>query len=150
MGIRLSTRLITIIAVWAGDGGAITNLLPAWNPSLSGATPSNAGGIPKLAIIRKVMWRNRTGANGNLVIGFGDRTPAGSLFNRRYPLILMLAGIDGELGEADLPISGNTPRGFILDTTIPTGTTGAILVGTDIAGVALATPVEVTMEIEEL
>lgn len=150
MGIRLSSNLITITAVWAGDGGAITNLQTAWNPSLSAATASNAGGIPKLAIIRKIMWHNRTAGNGNLVIGFGDRTVAGSLFRRRFPLILMLAGIDGELDEANIPISGNTPRGFILDTTPVTGTTGAILVGTDAAGVAVATPVEVTMEIEEM
>ena len=62
----------------------------------------------------------------------------------------MVNGFDGVLTEADIPISGNMRAGFMLDTTPVTGTTGAILVGTDCAGVALATPVEVLMEIEEL
>ena len=150
MGLRLSAGLITITGVWAGDLGAITNLPVAWNPSLSGPTPSNTGGIPKLVVIRKILFRNRSGGNGNLVIGFGDRTVAGSRFQRTHPLIFMLNGIDGVLTEEDIPVSGNMRTGFMLDTTPVNGTTGAILVGTDCVGVALATPVEVLMEVEEL
>lgn len=139
MGDRFSTGLINITAVWAGVAGAITNTPVLWTLS--------AG---KRAVIRKLRWRNRTGGAGNLIIGFGDRTVAGSLFRQVFPWIMMVNGIDDGLDEDLLPIMGNYPQGFCVDTTAVTGTAGAIRVATDAAGVAVATPVEVIAEIEEL
>lgn len=140
MGRRLSTGLISIVATGAGDGGAVTNAQTAW--SLSSG---------KRAIIRKIRWRNRSGANANLLIGYGDLTPAGSLFRQVFPSILMLAGTDGELTEDQIPIMGNSREGFAADTTAVTGTTGDILVETDAAGVGAApNDVQVIMEIEEV
>lgn len=140
MGIRLSSNLVSIIANAAGPGGAVAGSQTAWTLS--------AG---KRAIIRKIHWRNRTGGNCSLLVGFGDRTVAGSLFRQVLPRILTLNGIDGSMAEVDLPIVGNTPEGFQNDATIPTGTIGNILVETDDApaGIGAGAPLEVTIEVEE-
>ena len=141
MGQRLTGGMVALVATGAGNGGAVANALTAWTLS--------AG---KRAIIRKITWRNRTGANANLLIGFGDRTAVGSLFRQVLPTILMINGIDGELSEDLLPICGNTPQGFQADTTVPTGTVGNILVETDSVLVApppATTDIQVIIEVEE-
>ena len=137
IGRRLTGGLVRIVAVGA-DGGAVALAQVAHI-----LTPG------KRAIIRKIAWRNRTGVNGNLLIGFGDRTVAGNLFRQVFPAILMINGIDDKMEEGEVPIMGNGHEGFSADTTVPTGTVGNILVATDAALVAVATPVEVTIEVEE-
>lgn len=140
MGVRLSSGLISITALGGGDGAIATNAVTAWILGLNA----------KVAKIRKITWRNRTGGNGNLLIGVGDRTVAGSIFRQVFPSILMLNGIDGELTEDQLPIMGNTREGFAADTTPVTGTVGNILVETSTPGVGVApADVQVIIEVEE-
>ncbi len=146
MGTRLSTGLISLTAVGNGDGVVIgATGFTAWTLSLL-----------KRAIIRKIMWRNRTGGNGNLLIGYGDRTVAGSVFRQVFPSIWMVNGFDGELTEDEIPMAGGIStgvmhEGFCADTTPVTGTVGNIIVETDCALVAAAPlNVQVLMEIEEI
>lgn len=138
MGIRVSGGLVNAVAIGA-DGGAIANFVAAFTMPTQEV---------KRLVIRKIMWRNRTGGNANLFVGYGDRTAVGSLFRRVMPLILMINGFDGELDELNIPIAGNRNEGFVQDATIPTGTNGNIMVGTDAAAVGVGTPVEVTLEVE--
>lgn len=138
---RLSSGLISIEAVGGGNGvvlGAAAN-----NPTAF-TLPTG-----KRAVIKKIWWRNRIGVNANLLIGFGDRTVAGSIFRLAGPRILMVNGIDGQLDENEIPIFGNSSQGFIADTTVPTGTTGAIILETDgAAGTeAAGTNVHVVLEV---
>jgi len=142
MGVRLSSGLLSITAVGGGDGvalGAAANNPTAWTLS-----------IGKRAIIRKIMWRNGIALAANLLVGFGDRTVAGSIFRQVLPNIRMVSGVDGELNEEDLPIVGNSPEGFVADTTPVTGTIGNIFVETDGAAGAYPGNVQVSMEIEEV
>ncbi len=99
-------------------------------------------------VIRKIAWRNRIGINGDLLIGFGDRTVAGSLFRQVFPRILMVNGVHDEWVAP--PIMGNTREGFMVDTTAVTGTLGDIYVESDTVGIAGGTPVEFTIEAEIL
>ena len=142
MGVRLSTGLVSITAVGAGDGvvlGAAANNPTAWTLSLG-----------RRAIIRKIMWRNGIAAAANLLIGFGDRTVAGAVFRQVFPNIRMVSGVDGELTEDEIPILGNGPEGFVADTTPVTGTIGNIIIETDGAAGAYPGNVQVSMEIEEV
>lgn len=136
-GVRYSTGLVRIIALGAGDGGAVANAITLHTLDTG-----------KRAIIRRLRWRNRTGGGGNLLIGFGDRTGAGSLFRQVFPAIFMVNGIDDGLTEGELPVMGNTPEGFFNETTVPTGSNGNILIETDAAAVGAGTPVEVEAEVE--
>lgn len=139
MGIRISGPLVSLTAIGAGIGGAVTNAATAHTLSTG-----------KRAVIKKIMWRNNSLTNGFLLVGYGDRTVAGSLFRQVLPSILMLAGIDGEMSELDIPNGGNTPEGFQTDTTAVTGTVGNILVETDAAGVgAIPANVQVKIEVDE-
>jgi len=98
----------------------------------------------KSAVIKKVHWFNNTGAGGFLQIGF---TTLGAAWT---PLmeILMVNGVDGELREDDLPIFGNSPQGFVSDTTLVTGTLGNIIVRGTVGGV---TPTcRIFLEVEEV
>lgn len=139
MGVRISGGLVRCIAVGAGDGGAIANAVIAHTLSLG-----------KRAIIRKIMWNNRTGGVGPLLVGFADRTVVGAVFRQVMPFIWTLAGLDGELTEPELPIVGNTPQGFAVDNTVPAGTIGDIYVETTAAGAGAGTPLEVVIEVEEI
>lgn len=148
MGTRVSSGLISLIATGAGDGGAIANAVALLTmPTVR----------PMKLVIRKLRWRNRSGVAANLLIGYGDRTLAGSLFRQVFPSIWMLAGIDDVLEEGQIPVFGNTPEGFYVDTR-PTpavapfvGTIGDILVETDSAVVGAAPgDVQVMAEIELL
>jgi len=141
MGVRLSSGLMSITAVGGGDGvalGAAANNPTAWILSTG-----------KRAVIKKIMWRNGIGAAANLLVGFGDRTVAGSIFRQVLPNIRMVAGVDGELNEDDLPIAGNSREGFVADTTAITGTVGSIFVETDGAAGAYPGNVQVVIEVEE-
>lgn len=140
MGLRLTGGLVRCIAVGAGNGGAIANAVIAH--VLSPVTPHRA-------IIRKIMWRNLTGADADLLVGYADRTVAGALFRQVMPNIKALFGFDGELTEDELPIAGNTPQGFAVDLTIPTGSIGNVYVETTAIGVGAGTPMEVIIEVEE-
>ena len=140
MGVRLSSGIISLVAISAGDGGAIANNVLSWNLSTG-----------KRAVLKKILWRNRTGGNGNLLVGYADRTVAGALFRQVLGSILMVNGVDGELREEDLPICGNSREGFVIDTTAVTGTIGDIYLGTDCAGVGAAPGnVQVVLEVEEV
>lgn len=137
MGQRVSTNLVRITAVGAGDGVAI------------GATGFVLYTLPVglRAIIRKLAIRNQTGANANLLIGYGDRTVVGSIF-RLIGAVWAVNNLPDFLTEDELPIFGNTPEGFKLDLTIPGGTTGDIIIETDSAFAAVLTPMGVIAEIE--
>lgn len=152
MGVRLSSGLVTITAV--GGGNNVVLGAVAANPTAWTLSPG------KRAVIKKVAWRNGIGVNANLLIGYGDRTVAGSVFRQVFPNILMVNGFDGELREEDLPIMGNGvgyagvggtggTEGFVADTTPVTGTTGAIIVETDGAAGAYPANVQVIIEVEE-
>ena len=138
MSVRMTGGLVRCVALGAGDGGAVANAVTAWVLS-----------IGKRAVIKKLLWRNQVGVNADLLVGYGDRTAAGSLFRQVLPIIRCVNGVDGELTEEELPICGNSPEGFIADTTIPTGTVGNILVETTTDGVGAGTPLEVIVEVEE-
>ena len=152
MGVRLSSGLVAITAVGAGNNanlGAVANNPTAWILS-----------IGKRAVIKKIMWRNGIGVNANLLIGYGDRTVAASVFRQVFPNILMVNGIDGELTEGEIPIMGNgvggtalvpggATQGFVADTTPVTGTVGNIIVETDGAAGAYPANVQVIIELEE-
>ena len=125
MGQRLSTGAVDILAA--------NFSYVAWAPSTG-----------KRAIIRKIMWYNNTGAAGYLRIGY---LTLGAVFTQVLPNILMVNLADGELGEAEIPITGNTREGFYPDTTAGTGTLGNIIVQGTVGGAAPTC--RVTMEIEE-
>lgn len=70
------------------------------------AIPGGSGSAqPRTAVIRKIMWSNRNGGNSKLRIGSTDSGTGGTggNFTQRLPEINMLAGLDGELNENDLP-----------------------------------------------
>lgn len=141
MGVRLSSGLVSITAVGGGDGVALG--VVGANPTAWTLSPG------KRAVIKKIAWRNRIGVNANLLIGFGDRTVAGSIFRQVFPSILMVNGVIDELTEEAIPIMGNSREGFVADTTAVTGTTGAIIVETDGAAGAAPADVQVIIEVEE-
>lgn len=128
MGVRVSSGLINITVI------NTTTLL--WTKSTG-----------KRAVIKKIMWANRSGANGQLRIGYNTNAVA-PVWTQVMPDILILNGADGELREAELPIVGNTPEGFITDTTVNTGTDGHIRAQATVAGLGAAS-VQVEIEVEE-
>jgi len=101
----------------------------------------------KKAVIKKIMWINRTGGNGYLRVGYLTNA-AVPVFTQVLPDIMMVNGIDGQLTEAELPLCGNRPEGFCADTTANTGTLGNIIIQGSVGG-APANDVMVTLEIEE-
>jgi len=127
-GVRLSTALVAM-----GAAANVTVLVHTQSPG-------------KRAVIKKIIWHNRTGAPGVLRFGF---LTLGAVFTQVLPDIFMVAGLDGQLNENDLPICGNTPQGFAADTTAVTGTLGAIQAQSSVAGVAPA-DVQVRIEVEEI
>lgn len=141
MSVRISSGLISITAVGGGDGAALGAV--AANPTVWAQ-----GATGKKAIPRKIGWRNRIAVNANLLIGYGDRTGAGSVFRQVYPSILMVTGVDGVLAEEELAVMGNGPEGFVVDTTAVTGSLGNIIVETDGAAGAAPLDVQVVMELE--
>ena len=127
MGVRKSSGLIAM--------GAAPNVsVNLWTLSLG-----------KKAVIKKIMWINRTVGAGVLRIGY---LTLAAVFTAVLPDITMVAGVDGEMTEAELPISGNTIEGFQADTTLVTGSLGNIIAQASVAGVAPAS-VQVTIEVEE-
>lgn len=91
-------------------------------------------GTGRTAIIRKIMWHNASGGNGNLIIG--ELTPpAVPVWTPRLPLIFMINGFDGELTEGEIPA-------FIFTTNV--------IGRTDCLGVGVPTPVQVLIEVEEI
>ena len=100
----------------------------------------------KRAIIRKLMCTNRGLANAFLRIGWVDNIAA---FNQAWPDILIPAGADIEINEADLPIRGNAPEGFELDATVGAGALGIIYAQAS-AAAAVPNDVQVMVEIEEI
>jgi hypothetical protein len=142
MGKRVSSGLLTLTAVGAGNGGAITNAVRAI-PMPTGNPPQGAVRL----VVRKIAWYNQIGINGILLVGYGDRTVAGSLFRQVYVPITIVNGVDDML---EPPIFGNTPEGFMIDTTAVTGTLGDIYVECTTVGIGVATPVFVVVEAEML
>lgn len=141
MGVRLTGGMVSITAVGAGNGVALG--LATANPT---AWTLSTG---KRAVIKKIMWRCGIAGGANLLVGYGDRTVAGSIFRQVLPNIRMVTGVDGELNEEDLPIAGNSPEGFVADTTAVTGSVGSIFVETDGAAGAYPGDVQVILEVEE-
>lgn len=127
MGVRVSSGLITI------QNSLVDNTLFTLSTSKT-----------ERAVIRKIAWINRTGANTFLRIG---HTTLGGVFTQDLPDILMLAGIDGQWTEPELPICGNTPEGFAPNTTLVTGTLGNII-GRAVASAATPNDVQVNIEME--
>ncbi len=131
MGKRVSSGLLSIIAVGAGVGGAIAN---AYN-----AIPMPVGNPPQggvKIVVKKLAWYHALGFGATLLIGYGDRTVAGSLFRQVFPTINMVSGQFGWWD--DPPIMGNTPEGFMIDTTAVTGTLGNVLIESPTAGIGAA------------
>lgn len=124
-GIRLGSGLISVVAA-----ATTTRLFTLGTVST------------KKAIIRKIFWHNRTGGNGTLSIGY---LTLGAVFTPVLPLILMLNGIDGQLEEVDIPITGNTVEGFCAERTLVTGSLGNIDCQTSVGGAA---PADVLVSIE--
>lgn len=126
-GIRLQSGLISIVAAATSTTGFI---LP----------------LGKRAIIKKIHWRNRSGSNADLTIGYTNLAAA---FVAIFPNILMVNGVDDGFEEGELPIMGNTPEGFMANTTALTGTLGNIILCSSVAGAAPA-DVQITLEVEVL
>lgn len=124
MGVRLTGGLIDILVA---------------NTSYTAFTLSPG----KRAVIKKILWFNNTGGNGFLWIG----ATIAAAFTQLLPSILMVNGVDGELGEDEIPICGNTPEGFVADTTVATLTTGDIVVQATVG--AAAPNCRVIIEVEE-
>lgn len=100
----------------------------------------------KRAIVKKIMWHNRTGAAGWLT--FGHLTLA-AVFIPDLPDINMVNATDDELDENQLPIFGNTPEGFYPDITPLVGTLGNIVIQSTVGG-AVPADVAVRIEVEEI
>lgn len=130
MGTPRSSGLISIVAA------AATTLL------LTVATG-------KKAVIQRILWMNRTGGNGFLRIGYVD-VVAGA-FQQVLPDILMVNLIEGQVSmiAGTLPLCGNSPDGFIADTTPAAGATGTIVAQTSV-GAAAPTDVQVIIDVEEM
>lgn len=96
------------------------------------------------AIVRKIRVMNNQGANIMLQLGYDTLAAA---WTPVMPDIMCLAGVDNVIPEAELPICGNTPQGFQIDTTLVTGFAGVIAVQSDAAGAA-PNAVEVIIELE--
>ena len=127
MGVRKSSGLIAM--------GAAPNVsVNLWTLSLG-----------KKAVIKKVMYINRTVGGGVLRIGY---LTLGAVFTAVLPDIFMVAGVDGELTEQELPICGNEMEGFKADTTLVTGSLGNIIAQASVAGAGVL-QVQVTIEVEE-
>lgn len=142
MGKLISSGLQSIVAVGAGVGGAIANAILAV-PMPTGNPPQ--GGVRM--VIRKISWYQNCGVNATLLIGYGDRTVAGSLFRQVLPTIIMINGIHDEWQNP--PIAGNTSEGFMIDTTGVTGTLGDIYIESPTVGIGVApNNAFVTLEVE--
>ena len=128
VGIRLGTGQVSVVAA------ATTTVLH----------PLSAG---KRAVIKKICWMNRAAA-GNTELQIGYLT-VGAVFTQVLPDIQMIANIDGQVGEEDLPSVGNGPEGFAADTTLVTGTLGNIVCQCVAAGAA-PNDVLVALEVEEI
>lgn len=129
MGKLISSGLQSIVAVGAGNGGAIANAILAV-PMPVGLPPQGAVKM----VIRKISWYLGLGINATLLIGYGDRTVAGSLFRQVFPTILMVTGVHDEWRNP--PIMGNTREGFMIDVTPVTGTLGDIYIESPTVGIA--------------
>jgi len=144
MGKIVSSGLQSIVAVGAGVGGAIANAILAY-PMPVGSPPQGATRM----VIRKVAWYQNCGVNATLLIGYGDRTVAGSLFRQVATTIVMINGATDVWD--DPPIWGNTPEGFMIDLTAVTGTLGDIYIESPTVGVgAVPNNVFVTLDVELL
>lgn len=131
MGKRVSSGLISLVAAAAGNGGAIASAVIAI-PMPVGNPPQG----PVNVVIKKIAWWSNFGLNAQLLIGYGDRTVAGSLFRQVFPTILMINGQPDHWD--DPPIMGNSPEGFKIDLTAVTGTLGDIYVECPTAGIGAA------------
>ncbi len=136
MGVRYNTGLISIIVALTTPPSTASIL---W-------TKSTLPG--RVAVIRKLMYRNRTGGVVSLRIGYNTNAVVPA-FVQVAPDILATNGVDGELTEAELPIMGNTVVGFATDATVTTGTLGNIMIGAT-ASAAAPNDVQVMAEIEEM
>ncbi|MDP2727624.1 MAG: hypothetical protein Q8P59_08775 [Dehalococcoidia bacterium] len=138
MGIRRSGALITLTAVGGGIGAVLTNAGIGYN------LPAG-----KRSRIKKIMAFVTAGAgNGLLLIGFGDNNVA-SLFRQALPSLFLVAGQTMIWTEDEIPQAGNTIRGFQADTTLLTGTNGDIMVEATNAAIAVGSPVQVILEVED-
>lgn len=100
------------------------------------------------AIIKKIMWFVNGAGAGTLQIGYDNLA---GVFVQCLPDIVVFNNLDGVLTELEIPLCGNAKDGgFVADTTLLTGTTGNIVAQTTCAGVGVATPVNVQIEVEEL
>lgn len=109
-------------------------------------TPLHTISAGRRCIVRKIRWHNLGVANVGLQIGY-DTNAVAPVWTPVLPNILMLAGIDGELTEDQIPIVGNDPEGFFVDTTITTGFAGVIAARIT---AAVAAGVQVSIEVEEI
>jgi len=126
-GYKLSSNLVSIVA--ATTTTALFTL----------------GGTQR-AIIRKVRAFNHQGANITLQLGY-DTNAAIGVWTPVMPDILCLAGMDMAIEENDLPVCGNTPHGFQIDTTANVGFAGVIAAQASAAGAA-PNDIEVIIELE--
>lgn len=131
MGKIISSGLRSLIAVGAGNGGAIGNAILAVEMPI-GNPPQGAAKL----VIRKIAWMNNIGVNGQLLLGYADRTGGGALFRQVFPNVMMVNGIQDEWQNP--PIMGNTREGFMVDTTLITGSLGDIYVECTTAGIGAA------------
>lgn len=141
MGQRITGGLISITA---------NGVMPPGASNASTLHTLSPGRVGTRALIRKIMWINRTLNDTFLRIGYENlvAAPGGPNFIQVLPDILMVSGVDGEMVEDDIPICGNGPEGFQADTTALTGSTGAIMAESVAAG-AVPNDVQVRIEVEE-
>jgi hypothetical protein len=76
-------------------------VLSTAGPDLVHTLGISRSGIPRTAIIRKIMAYNNTGADVLLQFGTVDAVPA---FVQYLPDLLAVNGLDSEWGETDIPV----------------------------------------------
>lgn len=100
----------------------------------------------KRAIVRKISAFNHQAVAVRLQIGY---LTLGAVFTPCLPDIYLVTGMDLRLTEDEIPVCGNSPEGFIADTTAVTGTLGNISCQVSAAAAAPA-DIEVQVEVEEI
>lgn len=99
----------------------------------------------RTARIKKLHAFNGQLANVTLEIGYDNLAAAWTPVLPRYALI---TGMDFTLGEDEIPMCGNSPDGFHVDTTALTGFAGVISARASAAGAGVLA-VSVEIEVEE-
>lgn len=98
-------------------------------------------GAGRKAMLRKIMWSNRTGFDATLIFGTLDAAAVPN-FVPFLPTITALTGFDGELTDDEIPdVIWQLVR-VVTGAALTTGRTGNVIVLASVAGVLVRCTVE--------